>query len=119
MSCPFCGCDAVQSVFTPSGMALYCLNADCLQTFKPAAEAPSQAIQLASPPVTTARKQTKLVTSKQVLRDARAQLRILNVEIKRLETLKRERDEIKRLLAAAKSKPTHAVVRALRHTNQG
>ncbi len=52
--------------------------------------------------------------ARDMVRDIKARLRVVNAEIRARKTLERERDQLQRLLTAAKTKP--ATVRAIRST---
>lgn len=117
MSCPACGSEKVSVDFGERGKVFACLACEHHWTTAQI-EAASVAQQAKREPAQVATAAQPLAP-KNILVQARAELRRLNVEIKRLERLKRQRDEIKRLLAAAKTKQPRAVVRQLRSQAQG
>jgi hypothetical protein len=72
-------------------------------------------IQQALPPAPVVRRTRSRSTNFDVLQAARAQLRELNREIKRLEKLRIKRDKLKRLLDAADGVKPVAVVRQIQN----
>lgn len=111
MICPQCQGHQLASEFGPGGITYRCLTDGCGCQFKdnPALDlidepAPAPALRPApKAPVAPAAPQatTAALTPKNILKLARARMRELNKEIARLTALKAERDQIKRLLAAA------------------
>jgi hypothetical protein len=121
--CPQCQGVQLASEFTGSGLVFRCLSADCGCQFKdsPAADVDADDAPVAAAPkrvfvapVAVAAKPIEL-SPKDILKLARQRLRELNREIKKLTALKSERDQIKRLLAAAnQTTDAQTNVRALR-----
>lgn len=112
MICPQCQGAQLASEFGPGGITYRCLAPGCECQFKdnpaldfidepaPApARRPVPKAQPVAPIVSQAT--TAALTPKNILKLARARMRELNKEIARLTALKAERDQIKRLLAAA------------------
>lgn len=123
MICPICKGSKLSAEFTESGMVYKCLADGTVFADSPAAheelnETPHQA-PVAQRRGAVSPRQTASVSDRDVIRLARARLRELNAELKRMKKLESQRDAIKRLLAAADKKTEGpAVVRALR-TNTG
>lgn len=130
MSCPVCGCAQTGSEFTTSGIVVKCLNTNCGSTWKAAApqvehEEDDDTEEEAARPETVKRtavasKPSASLSPKSVVKLAKAELTRLNAEIRRLEKLKTQRDELKRLIAASKQpRPNRtASVRHLRATGE-
>lgn len=126
MNCsnPDCGENTIVSEFRPEGLVRYCNRCKApvaaAQKVAPQPAAPSGGI----PPVGASATKPDLalmraagqLTPTKITALARARIAELNREIKHLKSLVRERDELKRLLTAAKKKPQDggAVVRPLR-----
>lgn len=113
MTCPACQSERVSSDFGERGIVSKCLDCEhkwsgnAQQAPRPVAVAPVRPV-----PVTVA--VTATLSKQDILSRARSELKALNAEIRRLEKLKRQRDELKRLLAAAKTPKPNATIRALR-----
>lgn len=126
MICPGCKGSQLKADFGQAGIVFTCLDATCGITFRDAPAATgdeaAEAAEVARPararPV-VALAPTQPASTGDVIKLARRQLRELNVEISRLKKLEKQRDALRRLLAAADKKPEgRAVVRELR-TNTG
>lgn len=117
-----CGDNTIISSFTPAGLVRLCSKCGLKVATVDRAEAVRGQAPVApvAPTATPTRPhvmpEPKPTKPRSVLRQARARVTELNREIKRLERLRTERDELKRLLAAAKKPSTEsgAVVRSLR-----
>lgn len=102
----------------PAGMM--CVCQECGASWQPEPFKPSQPIsapQLATEPLqqnktvsTQVVAKPKRVTRRNLLADARRQIKEMDAEIARLEKLRRERDELVRLVNAAKSSDGPKVV---------
>lgn len=122
MTCGACGGESYGAVFTPDGVLQRCNGCGALTKPEEAVppQLPLQAIEEPSlpppPPQPSPAKPVIATGVGNVLANARARVRELNAEIKRLESLRKERDELTRLLAAAKKQPPKrtATVRQLR-----
>ena len=127
MICPQCQGAQLASSFTPEGIRYNCLGCGCVFKDSPEAEFDNDALEpvAARPapkaPPAVAQKTASPLSPKDILKIARARLRELNAEIKVLTARKQERDQIKRLLAAAKKTKTdgQANVRPLHRTHTG
>ena len=118
MTCPACGGTSSSSEFTVNGIVLRCLNSECgckypqpddqADEFEDRDEDEQEERVVAPKPppkrIEPVQEQPKRkpLTIPSIVQQARAELRILNAEIKRLEKLKIQRDEVIRLLDAAK-----------------
>jgi hypothetical protein len=119
---PDCGENSIVSKFTASGIVRYCVRCNAPLATQPVKlnidEQPDESRPVSRQPVAAQVKSQprKAITPASIVRDARARIAELNREIKHLKSLTKERDELKRLLAAAKRKPLDcgAVVRPLR-----
>lgn len=118
MNCTGCGHD-VQPVtmFTAEGLVYRCPRAECNSLLgrpepepEPSAEEP--VIHVPQRPAQTKPKQVPATFN--VVKAARARLREVERQIKRLRKLEKERDELKRLLSAARAEPKTATVKSLR-----
>lgn len=118
-----CGENTIISSFTPAGLVRACSNCGLrVATVDRATALQTPAQQEPAAPLVVSRTQPraqpveKPVKTQSILQQARARVAELEREIKRLERLRAERDELKRLLAASKkpSVESGAVVRALR-----
>ena len=121
MICPICRGSKLAAEFTETGMVYKCLADGTVFADSPAAHEELNEAPRREPESKRAAPTNKSapVTDRDVVRLARARLRELNAEIKRLRKLEAQRDALKRLLAAADKKTEGpAVVRALR-TNTG
>lgn len=83
-----------------------------------APDADAVAVSRSAPATTRAVPKAKPIAPRDVLRLARARLREVEAELKRIRRLEAERDELKRLLDAASNKP-RAVVRELPKRSAG
>jgi hypothetical protein len=120
MNCinPDCGENTLVTELTPQGLKRKCCKCGA-PAFIPEQSAQQHQAPIVSAPARVAAVATKKLsqlTTKSLVRDARARIVDLNREIKHLKSLTKERDELKRLLKAAKQKPLDggAVVRPLR-----
>jgi hypothetical protein len=108
VKCPVCGGTNFAAEFTPDGTEYKCLKDGTVFS----APAPDEIEEtfVAPPPraKTKAPVSRVFATPKDVVRDAKAQLRELEAEIKRLQKLIPQRDALKRLLAAASQEPARA-----------
>lgn len=122
MICQGCGGTSFGAEFTPEGPRSKCNQCGNLFQFSDgqAVETTAQREQPAQQerPKTQPAKLTKpalAVAGINIVASARQRIRELNAEIKRLESLRKERDELQRLVKAAKTKPKGgAIVRPLR-----
>ena len=78
-----------------------------------AAEAPTVAPVKATP---TKAKTQAVVTPKNIVALAKARLREVKLELRRMKTLEKERGELERLISAAEDTKPRAVVRELKRT---
>jgi hypothetical protein len=113
---PDCGENTIVSEMTPQGIRRYC---NVCKVALAATPKPVPVIAVPVPvaqPLKRASEPAAKLTPKTLLRDARARVAELNREIKRMKSLVKERDALKRLLSAAKKQPLDggAVVRPLR-----
>jgi len=121
MNCPGCGSTHVSVEFDENGLINACV--ECERRWK-AHDLPRDD---AAPPesVRTSPKRAPLVTQrkttnpKTLIQQAKARVAELDREIKRLTRLVQERDELKRLLLAAKPSGEAANVRPLRAASRG
>lgn len=113
MSCPTCGGNQLLTEFTTSGLVHLCKA--CSTKFSAAAVAPV-ARTVSEPPAPAQPKPlpSKLeldpvaapnLSQRDLVREAKLQLKAMNAEIARLTKLIEKRDELKRLLDAASNKP--------------
>lgn len=116
MNCSGCGHD-VQPVtmFTPEGLVYRCPRPECNSLLgrpepEPSAEEP--VVHVPHRPVQAKPKQAPATFN--VVKAARARLREVERQIKQIRKLEKERDELKRLLSAAKAEPKTATVKSLR-----
>lgn len=118
MNCPECHGSRLKSAYGSDGIEHTCL--DCLTVFRNETAAPAPVERKPAPVahVSPAKAKPLKATEQDVIKLARAQLKQLNAEIKRLKKLEVQRDAIKRLLAAADAKPEGAAnVRPLRSSS--
>jgi hypothetical protein len=111
MPCPSCGGTQASSQFGESGIVMVCGNSACGTRWQPkpveAFVAPSEsAPRMVTKPTRVEPEQAKRqpLTPNGIVKQARVELRALDLEIKRLEKLKKQRDELKRLISAATNK---------------
>ena len=125
MICPQCGSPHCSVEFTDDGLINAC--AECEAQWKNKGdftieqnEAPAQQSQpkRIAQPINRA-SNANPVTPRTLVRQARARIVELDREIKRLSRLTQERDELKRLLAAAKHSGEATNVRPLRAASRG
>jgi uncharacterized Zn finger protein (UPF0148 family) len=118
VACPSCGGDTHKTRVTQDGIKLVCLTPDCGRSWSLPDEDGSeeQSAVAAQPSAKSSPKPTasQSMTPVDLLKQAKQQIKALTAEIKRLETLRRQRDELKRLVAAATKPKRGAIVRALR-----
>jgi hypothetical protein len=108
VKCPACGGTRYASEYTLDGIVYKCLNDGTTFTAE-AFLAPEEPFD--APPPRAERKVSApkaFATSRDVVREAKAQLRELEAEIKRLQKLIPQRDALKRLLAAASQESARA-----------
>lgn len=114
MKCPTCGGDQLQTEFKPEGLRHTCKA--CSTTFSAAAVAPvvrpvsEQPIAPPQPKPPPSKLELAPVAApnlsqRDLVREAKMQLKAMNAEIARLAKLIEKRDELKRLLDAASNKP--------------
>lgn len=111
MNCPSCDSTQIGAEITQAGPVMRCRA--CGHGFRPA-DVFHQVAEGISPKATKRalvespkplnREPAQTLTTRSLIKDARQRLTELNREVKRLEALKKERDEIVRLLAAAKQR---------------
>ena len=123
MNCPHC-----KSPHTTTEVGAECqiIHAcvECDARWNPPAEdeqeTPRATVATPQRPAMAPQRPSASLTPRNIIKLSRERLRELDREIKRLESLKKERDEIKRLLAAAKTKQDgRSNLRPLRTANQG
>jgi hypothetical protein len=109
MICPGCGSESFGATFTGDGPRHKCNG--CGNLFDPELMETLQPVEgVAVPPVPLKKAAHVLgqvvsgtpLTPTGIVKQARVELRALDLEIKRLEKLKKQRDELRRLIAAAK-----------------
>jgi hypothetical protein len=107
MICPGCGSESFGATFTGDGPRHKCNG--CGNLFDPAlleSNPVDSNVSIELPKVSAARPKataaTTITGTGSLLKSARARVRELNREINRLKSLTKERDELRRLIAAAK-----------------
>jgi len=109
VKCPACGGTSLQTEYQTQGLVHVCKACDT--KFSAAAVQASNDVVLPEPPQVRlppkfdAPAPPPRAKSLDVVKEARAQLRVMNAEIARLQKLIEKRDELKRLLDAASNKP--------------
>ena len=123
MQCPNCGSPHVSVEFDEAGLINECV--ECESRWKNKEPANEETFAHTPPvPRVVATKQSapqpkNQVNPKTLIQQAKARVSELDREIKKLTRLVQERDELKRLLAAAKTSGEAANVRPLRAASRG
>jgi hypothetical protein len=120
--CPGCGGTSFGAEFTSEGPRSKCNQCGNLFRFddgqavvSTVSREPPEQRELPRPQPVKQSKATTPIAGVNIVASARQRIRELSAEIKRLESLRKERDELQRLVKAAKTKPKgSAIVRPLR-----